>query len=71
MADEVDQTDLREQHYLERQIASAADGIKYNINGNGRCIVCKRSVSPTLCNGKEIISRWCSIQCRDGLFDAA
>lgn len=61
MADEIDQTDLREQHYLDRQIASAADGLKFNINGNGRCEKkeCGRLVSPTICNGKAYISRWC------------
>ena len=65
MADEIDQTDIREQHYLDRQIASAADGANFNINGNGRCKVCKKMVVPVLSFGKAIIPRWCSIRCRD------
>ena len=65
MADEIDQTDIREQHYLDRQIASAADGANFNINGNGRCKVCKKLVAPVISFGKPIIPRWCSIRCRD------
>jgi hypothetical protein len=66
MADEIDQTDIREQFYLAIQIANAANG-NIDINGTGCCIVCKEPTEPVVSFGKVIIPRWCSVDCRDGL----
>lgn len=66
MADEIDQTDIREQYYLDIQIANAANG-NIDINGTGRCKVCKEPVEHVMSFGKVIIPRWCSDECRDGL----
>ena len=66
MADEIDQTDIREQYYLDIQIANAANGT-ISINGDGHCKVCKKLVEPVISFGKAIIPRWCSVICRDGL----
>ena len=64
MADELDQTDIREQYYLDIQIANAANG-NININGTGCCMVCKAPTEPNVSFGKVIIPRWCSDYCRD------
>ena len=64
MPDELDATDIREQYFLDIRIANAR-GVKIDIVGSGACVVCDNEVEAVECNGKMVIGRWCSVECRD------
>lgn len=67
MADEADATQERTERmealFIESQRFLGISDI--DINGNGECQVCGGTVEPTMLNGKPVIGRWCSIECRN------
>ena len=65
MADELDATDIRQQHSLDVAIKNICDAAKIDIVGSGECVVCGNEVEAVVCNGKQVIGRWCSVECRD------
>jgi len=65
MADELDATDIRQQHVLDVAIKNICDAAKVSIVGTGECVVCGNEVEAVVCNGKQVIGRWCSSECRD------
>jgi hypothetical protein len=65
MSDDIDATDVRQQVLLDASIGNISLAAKVSIIGDGSCAVCGNEVEPTLCAGKIIIGRWCSIECRD------
>ena len=65
MADDSDVADIRQAAVLDAAIKNICEAAKVDIVGDGQCIVCGNVVAPVLCNGKHIIGRWCSVECRD------
>lgn len=65
MADDIDATDIRQQHLLDAQINNARQASHFDINGSGVCLVCDNPVLPIVCAGKTIVGRFCSVECRD------
>ena len=66
MADDIDATDIRQQHILDTTIKNiSAAAAKIDIVGTGDCVVCGHVVEAVVCNGKPVIGRWCSPECCD------
>ena len=66
MADDIDTTDIRQQHILDTTIKNiSAAAAKIDIVGTGDCVVCGNEVESVVCNGKQVIGRWHSSECRD------
>ncbi len=65
MADDIDATDIRQQHFLDVSIKNICAAAKIDIVGSGACVVCGNEVEAVVCNGKPVIGRWCSVECRD------
>jgi len=65
MADELDAADIRQQHVLDVAIKNICAVSKIDIVGSGECVVCGNEVEAVVCNGKQVIGRWCSYECRD------
>ena len=57
MADELDATDIRQQHVLDVAIKNICDAAKVSIVGTGECVVCGNEVEAVVCNGKTVIGR--------------
>lgn len=65
MSDDIDATEIREQHLLNARISQVTDKAYVNIVGSGICDVCGNEVEAVLCHGRHIVGRWCSVECRD------
>jgi hypothetical protein len=64
MSDEVDIADEKQQLFIEAAIMTAKRQASVDIKGDGTCIVCGAPVEPVLFNGKPVVGRWCSLECR-------
>lgn len=65
MADEIDDTDIRQQKLLDATIDGIRSKANINFIGDGDCLVCGNEVNPIELNGKSFVGRWCSVECRD------
>jgi len=66
MSDEVDATDLRQEVLLAASVANISEAARsLDIYGGGACLICGNEVTPVVVNGKPVVGRWCSIECRD------
>lgn len=66
MADIADLADEYQQSRLDAAIKTSNNLSKQlNIEGSGFCLDCGMSVEPVEINGKNIVGRFCCIECRD------
>ena len=64
MADDADMADNQQQRILDA-LLSGRKLPKFTIhNESGECIQCGNKVDPIFINGQDILSRWCSDECR-------
>lgn len=64
--DDADASEPRQQLLLDASIRIIrAQAGKLNINGDGTCEVCGYDVEPITLHGKQVIGRFCSLECRD------
>ena len=64
MSDEVDIADEKVQLFIGAAIMTAKRQATVNIKGDGSCIVCGAPVEAIVFNGKPVVGRWCSLECR-------
>ena len=65
MVDEIDMAEQQQQRLLDAAVENAQKKSRFEIEGNGVCIVCSGIVKPIIVNNRSIIGRFCSIECRD------
>ncbi len=69
MSDIADKANDQMQPMLDASIKHICNKSIIDINGNGKCIVCRKPVSEYTLFGVVYMPRWCSKDCRDGLYD--
>ena len=69
MSDIADKANDQMQPILDAGIKHICNQSQIDINGTGKCLVCKNPVTPVIIKDAEYIPRWCSTNCRDGIDD--